>query len=47
MLLTLLQYMTDVDIEDAQGQTALHVACQNGHKSVRVNSNLINWTQLV
>ncbi|XP_066264211.1 E3 ubiquitin-protein ligase HACE1-like [Branchiostoma lanceolatum] len=23
----------NVDVEDAQGQTALHVACQNGHKS--------------
>ena len=22
-------------LQDAQGQTALHVACQNGHRSVR------------
>ncbi|TKC52588.1 hypothetical protein EI555_018037, partial [Monodon monoceros] len=26
-------HVSDVDVEDAMGQTALHVACQNGHKT--------------
>ena len=34
MLHDLLQHVEDVDVDDTQGQTALHVACQNGHKSV-------------
>ena len=34
MLHDLLQHVTDVDVEDSQGQTALHIASQNGHKTV-------------
>lgn len=33
LLHDLVQHVTDVDVEDAMGQTALHVACQNGHKT--------------
>lgn len=35
LLHDLVQHVTNVDVEDAMGQTALHVACQNGHKTVR------------
>lgn len=34
LLHDLVQHVSDVDVEDAMGQTALHVACQNGHKTV-------------
>uniref|UniRef100_A0A8C7GSY9 Uncharacterized protein n=1 Tax=Oncorhynchus kisutch TaxID=8019 RepID=A0A8C7GSY9_ONCKI len=34
LLHDLVQHVTNVDVEDAMGQTALHVACQNGHKNV-------------
>lgn len=34
LLHDLVQHVTNVDVEDAMGQTALHVACQNGHKTV-------------
>ena len=34
LLHDLLQHVVAVDVEDSQGQTALHVAAQNGHKSV-------------
>uniref|UniRef100_A0A8D1S3P3 E3 ubiquitin-protein ligase HACE1 n=1 Tax=Sus scrofa TaxID=9823 RepID=A0A8D1S3P3_PIG len=33
LLHDLVQHVSDVDVEDAMGQTALHVACQNGHKT--------------
>ncbi|KAF3840269.1 hypothetical protein F7725_018986 [Dissostichus mawsoni] len=33
LLHDLVQHVTNVDVEDAMGQTALHVACQNGHKT--------------
>ena len=37
MLHDLLQHVsTVVDVTDSQGQTALHVASQNGHKSVSI-----------
>lgn len=35
LLHDLVQHVTDVDVEDAMGQTALHVACQNGHRTVK------------
>lgn len=35
LLHDLVQHVSNVDVEDAMGQTALHVACQNGHKTVR------------
>lgn len=34
LLYDLVQHVSNVDVEDAMGQTALHVACQNGHKTV-------------
>ncbi|CAG06244.1 unnamed protein product, partial [Tetraodon nigroviridis] len=34
LLHDLVQHVSNVDVEDAMGQTALHVACQNGHKTV-------------
>lgn len=36
LLHDLVQHVSNVDVEDAMGQTALHVACQNGHKTVSV-----------
>ncbi|KAG8123990.1 putative HECT domain and ankyrin repeat containing E3 ubiquitin protein [Naja naja] len=33
LLHDLVQHVSNVDVEDAMGQTALHVACQNGHKT--------------
>ena len=36
LLHDLVQYVSNVDVEDAMGQTALHVACQNGHKTVSI-----------
>ncbi|EMP28988.1 E3 ubiquitin-protein ligase HACE1 [Chelonia mydas] len=35
LLHDLVQHVNNVDVEDAMGQTALHVACQNGHKTLR------------
>ena len=32
LLHNLVQRVSDVDVEDAMGQTALHVACRNDHK---------------
>uniref|UniRef100_A0A8C7SCC6 Uncharacterized protein n=1 Tax=Oncorhynchus mykiss TaxID=8022 RepID=A0A8C7SCC6_ONCMY len=34
LLHDLVQHVTNVDVENAMGQTTLHVACQNGHKTV-------------
>ena len=39
LLHDLVQHVTNVDVEDAMGQTALHVACQNGHKTVSSHHN--------
>lgn len=36
LLHDLVQHVSNVDVEDAMGQTALHVACQNGHKTVGI-----------
>lgn len=36
LLHDLVQHVSNVDVEDAMGQTALHVACQNGHKTVSI-----------
>ncbi len=45
MLHDLLQHVsTVVDVTDSQGQTALHVASQNGHKSV---SELITYLESI
>lgn len=44
LLHDLVQHVSNVDVEDAMGQTALHVACQNGHKTVR--QYLINCVRL-
>lgn len=40
LLHDLVQHVSDVDVEDAMGQTALHVACQNGHKTVNLAGEL-------
>lgn len=37
LLHDLVQHVSNVDVEDAMGQTALHVACQNGHKTVSIS----------
>ena len=45
MLHDLLQHVsTVVDVTDSQGQTALHVASQNGHKSV---STVFHYSSLI
>uniref|UniRef100_A0A671N759 E3 ubiquitin-protein ligase HACE1 n=1 Tax=Sinocyclocheilus anshuiensis TaxID=1608454 RepID=A0A671N759_9TELE len=44
LLHDLVQHVSNVDVEDAMGQTALHVACQNGHKTVRKLSDSIACT---
>lgn len=41
LLHDLVQHVTDVDVEDAMGQTALHVACQNGHKTVKFSMKML------
>lgn len=41
LLHDLVQHVSNVDIEDAMGQTALHVACQNGHKTVSIQTILL------
>lgn len=40
LLHDLVQHVSNVDVEDAMGQTALHVACQNGHKTVSILQNI-------
>lgn len=48
LLHDLVQHVSNVDVEDAMGQTALHVACQNGHKTVRqLNSIFIKLFFLI
>lgn len=42
LLHDLVQHVSNVDVEDAMGQTALHVACQNGHKTVSQFENIYN-----
>ncbi len=46
LLHDLVQHVSNVDVEDAMGQTALHVACQNGHKTVR-HLKMISFIQSV
>lgn len=41
LLHDLVQHVSDVDVEDAMGQTALHVACQNGHKTVKSSKKML------
>lgn len=43
LLHDLVQHVSNVDVEDAMGQTALHVACQNGHKTVSISGRVLSW----
>lgn len=42
ILIDLLSHFDDLELEDEQGQTPLHVASQNGHKKVSLCGILIS-----